>query len=116
MRKYLHNQIFPSFPITQRIFKIVFMNIRFRRMSTTDLFPYLLTLTTYLYVHSKTFYQKEVSLKYSLCWLFYCLDLNFLAGIAAERPKLTEMPDNNAGWFFAKNISIYRLSKNYCNL
>ena len=69
MRKYLHNQYFPSFPITQRIFKLYPMNIRFGRF-TTDLFPYSLTIY----------------------WTFI------------------QMPDNNAGCFFAKNI------KNYCNL
>ena len=29
---------------------------------------------------------------------------------------LIQMPDNNAGCFFAKNISIYRSFRNYCNL
>ena len=40
----LHNQYFPSLPLTQRIFKLYPMNIRFGRMSTTDLFPYSLTI------------------------------------------------------------------------
>ena len=49
--------------------------------------------------------QKEVSLKYNLCWLIYCLDLNFLVGIAAEQPKLTKMPDNNAGCFLPRILA-----------
>ena len=58
---------------------------------------------------------KKVSLKYYLCWLFYCLDLNFLAGIAAKRPKLNAgMPDNNTGFSYTgclEIIAIYKTSE-----